>query len=95
MFGAPINSGLSLTKVLGGISKTLAIANQVIPLYKEAKPMINNARNIFSVLKDINKGVSNKSSTNKTSNNSSNNETKKDTILETRKVKQNNPSFFL
>ena len=50
MFGAPVQSGLTFTKVLSGISKTLSVANQVIPLYREAKPMINNARNILSVL---------------------------------------------
>lgn len=42
MFGGPVTSGLTFTKVLGGISKTLGVANQIIPLYREAKPMINN-----------------------------------------------------
>lgn len=54
MFGNPIGSGLTFTKVIGGISKTLSIANQVIPLYREAKPMINNAKTILSVLKGMN-----------------------------------------
>lgn len=54
MFGAnTIKSGLTLSKVLGGISKTLSIANQVIPLYQQAKPMINNAKTIIGALKDI------------------------------------------
>ena len=36
MFGNPYGTGLSFTKVLSGLSKTLNIANQVIPIYKEA-----------------------------------------------------------
>lgn len=54
MFGQMPTSGLTFSKVLGGISKTLSIANQVIPLYQQAKPMINNAKTIFSVLKEFN-----------------------------------------
>ena len=53
MFGTNvIGSGLTLTKVLGGISKGLSIANQVIPLYQQAKPMIQNARKVM--IKDEN-----------------------------------------
>ncbi len=54
MFGNPYGTGLSFTKILSGISKTLNVANQVIPLYKEAKPMINNAKTILGVLKELN-----------------------------------------
>ena len=54
MFGTNVvGSGLSLTKVLGGISRGLSIANQVIPLYQQAKPMIQNARKVMSVLGDL------------------------------------------
>lgn len=44
----------SFTKILGGISKTLNVANQLIPLYNQAKPIISNARNILGVLKEFN-----------------------------------------
>lgn len=60
-----ITKGLSLTKIIGGISKTLQIANQVIPLYQKAKPMISNARSLFSIVKEIG------SSSNKTTSNTS------------------------
>lgn len=54
MFGVEsVGRGLSFTKILGGISKTLSIANQVIPLYQQAKPMIQNARTAFWVLKEF------------------------------------------
>ena len=51
MFGAPVSQGLTLSKVISGISKTLGIANQVIPLYVKAKPMIKNAKDAFKVAK--------------------------------------------
>ena len=56
MFGTNVvSSGLSLAKVLGGISKGLSIVNQVIPLYQQAKPMIQNARKVMSVLGELKK----------------------------------------
>lgn len=59
MFNAPgIARGLSFTKIIGGISKTLQIANQVIPLYQKAKPMISNARSMMGILKEFTKNNS-------------------------------------
>lgn len=55
MFGPNLGtSALSITKVLSGLKKGLQIANQAIPLYKEIKPMVSNARNILSIAKEIN-----------------------------------------
>lgn len=77
MYGSNIvTGGLTLGKVLSGISRGLTIANQVIPLYQQAKPMISNARKVMSVLKEFNntktsntnKPVSNISSTKKEAN---------------------------
>ena len=48
------SSGITLTKIISGLSKSLSIAQQVIPLYEKSKPMITNARNAFSILKHIN-----------------------------------------
>lgn len=50
-----LTKGLSFVKILGGLSKTLQIANQVIPLYQKARPAIANAKNMLTVLKEINK----------------------------------------
>lgn len=83
MFGNPYGTGLTFTKVLSGISKTLNVANQVIPIYREARPMINNAKTILRALKDIGK---NSSSTNNT------NTIKNDTTQSV--VSNNNISFF-
>lgn len=70
MFGNNIpTSGLTFSKVLSGISKTLNVANQVIPLYQQAKPMINNAKTIMSVLKGLtNKDTNTKPNITKTTN---------------------------
>lgn len=53
MFPQVARSGLTLTKVISGISKTLNIANQVIPIYMQAKPMIQNAKSTFKVAKEL------------------------------------------
>lgn len=55
MFGTTgINSTLTLGKVINGISKSLNIVNQVIPIYMQAKPMITKAKDAFKVLKIVN-----------------------------------------
>ncbi len=51
---------LSLGKVVSGISKTLGMVNQIIPIYKEAKPMINNARNAINILKEFSNSTTNR-----------------------------------
>lgn len=94
MFGTPIRTGLTFTKVLGGISKTLNIANQVIPLYREAKPMIRNAKTILSVLKDVNKPTNNPKEKNKKTLNTSNISNEK-SISSPPTIKNNNLVFFL
>lgn len=43
-----IEKGLTLSKAIKGISKSLNIANELIPIYKEFKPTIQNARKIIS-----------------------------------------------
>ena len=52
-----VTKGLSLTKIIGGLSKTLQIANQVIPLYQKAKPMISNSSSLFSIVKEMGKNT--------------------------------------
>lgn len=43
-----MNNSLSLIKIINGLSKTLTIANKVIPLYKEVKPYINKTNTFLS-----------------------------------------------
>ena len=92
MFGA-VRSGITLSSVLGGISKGLGIINQAIPLYREIKPMIGSARKVMSVLQELK--VNNNS--NNTNNSTSNNKTTID-IEENKKTvtyeSQSTPVFF-
>lgn len=94
MFNATgITRGLSLTKIIGGISKTLQIANQVIPLYQKAKPMISNARNMMGILKEFTK---NKSKTLEAQDFTIQNSKKKpNSSLTTKKEETTSPTFFL
>ena len=72
-------SGLSLTKILGGISKSLTIAEQIIPIYQKISPSISNLRNIVSNFKLNNNINSNNIKQIKTITNNSN---------------SHNPTFF-
>ena len=93
MFGTnTIKSGLTFGKVLNGISKTLSVANQVIPLYQQAMPMINNAKTIFSVLKKLKSENNNKESKTTDISNLSPKEKIQKNIF--RKENNNNPVFF-
>ncbi len=68
MFGPRAIPGLSFTRMIGGISKTLGVINQIIPIYKEAKPMINNARNALSIIKEFGNTTTNRVMTKKDEN---------------------------
>lgn len=48
-------NGLTFGKVISGISKTLNIVNQAIPLYKQVRPIISNAGSILSIFKEFNR----------------------------------------
>ena len=54
MFGYPVRKSFSFIKILNGISKTLNMANQIIPIYQKTKPAISNAKNILGTIKNIN-----------------------------------------
>ena len=53
MFPNAVRTGLTLSKVVGGISKTLNVANQIIPLYVQAKPIIQNARGALKIAREL------------------------------------------
>lgn len=93
MFGA-VRNGITLSSVLGGISKGLGILNQAIPLYREIKPMIGSARKVMSVLQELK--VNN--NTNNTNNTTSNNKTTIEVTPEEKKIvtyeSQSAPVFF-
>ena len=79
-----IPRGFNLSRILSGISKSLNVANEVIPIYQKLSPMVKNARNAFSSLKEM---TSKPQNNNKINNN----------INPNKKIinaKTNNPSFF-
>lgn len=83
-----MNNSLSLLKVVNGISKTLNIANQMIPLYKQVKPLISNSGKVISSIKNF------------ASNNNNKEYTKPETSTFTdtkpeNTISYNSPTFFL
>lgn len=75
LFGS---SGVTLSGILNGTQRALNFANQAIPLVKQVKPVIGNAKTMFRVMnefkraetpsKTINNNVNNNITNNKQSN---------------------------
>ena len=63
-------STFTFTGLLNGASKTLGVINQSIPVFYQIKPIINNAKTMYRVAKEIN---SNDRKNNNTSINNRNN----------------------
>lgn len=83
MFGPnTIRTTLTLPKILSTISQGLNIANKAIPIYKEVKPMITNAKKLMYIAKSFNTELPNKKKTTPI---------KKEVIKTT---SSNNPIFF-
>ena len=84
--GATKASTFTFTGLLNGASKTLGVINQAIPVFYQVKPIWNNARTMFRVVKEINS---------KDNSDSSNNVTKQTTNSPQKKVETDNaPTFF-
>lgn len=46
-----LSKTFTMTSMIGKLNKTLSFANQVIPLYMKAKPLISNAKDAMKVAK--------------------------------------------
>ncbi len=91
-FGGPIiRSSFTLPRILNGLSKTLGVVNQALPLYRQAKPMIKKGQTLFKMAKEMTKtSVSSKPvSKPKTLNN-----TEQKNISLKRNASLNKPIFF-
>lgn len=54
MFGPnQIPRTFGFTKILNGINRSLNFANQIIPIYEQAKPLLSNARGMMQLLKEF------------------------------------------
>ena len=84
-------NGLTFGKVISGISKTLNIVNQAIPLYKQVRPIISNAGSILSIFKEFNRPDTDTNAKEKSI-------TLKDTSLPLKstikRISTNSPTFF-
>ena len=85
-------TGSSISSFLNGTQRVLSIANQTIPLVKQVKPIIGNAKTMFRVMNEFKK--TEKNETNVENNNIIKDETvNNETIINN----QNNlgPQFFI
>jgi len=47
-----MNNNLSLLKIITGLSKTINIANQLLPLYSQIKPLISSTSKSITDIKN-------------------------------------------
>lgn len=93
--GLGFTRGLSFVKIIGGLSKTLQVANQIIPLYQKAKPAIQNARSMLGILKEMKKPDGTKSNNQVEQNLNSIENTNTNNIEKNKEKAAPSPTFFL
>lgn len=82
-------SKITFSGLLNGASKTLGVINQAIPVFYQVKPIWNNARTMFRVVKEIN------SKDDQSIVNTSNNTTNQVNKNSQKNIEENNaPTFF-
>lgn len=91
--GATKASTFTFTGLLNGASKTLGVINQAIPVFYQVKPIINNAKTMYRVAKEINSNDRKNTNTNNSNNNNSNNNTSTNNVSNNNDV--NKPNFFI
>lgn len=82
-------SKVTFSSLLNGASKTLGVINQAIPVFYQVKPMWNNAKTMFRVIKEIN---TNDTKTNVTEPAET---TTNQSSLTQNKENSNSPTFFV
>ena len=94
-------SGVTIGNILNGTQRALNFANQAIPLVKQVRPMIGNAKTMFRVMNEFKRTENPKQNTVITNNINSNNDsniTKKETDVKDENnyiVSDNGPTFFI
>lgn len=96
-------SGITLSSILNGTQRALNFANQAIPLVKQVKPMVGNAKTMFKVMNEFKKVESPKKakqkinsdivSSNTQNSNIESNNVESNITKET--VTDNGPTFFI
>lgn len=87
--GTQTASKVTFSSLLNGASKTLGVINQAIPVFYQVKPMWNNAKTMFRVIKEIN---TNDTKTNVTEPAET---TTNQSSLTQNKENSNSPTFFV
>jgi len=64
-----MNNAFSLTKIIGGLSKTLNVVNQLIPLYNQVKPYLGKASKLMNNINNFSLSQTNTPKTNQVENN--------------------------
>ncbi len=94
LIGGITRNTLTLPKILNGLSKTLGVVNQAIPLYKQAKPMIEKGRTLFKMATEMAKPSPSSSATKTKVTSSENQRIYQKNIPLKRNVSANKPVFF-
>ena len=89
---------ITFSGILNGTQKALNFANQAIPLVKQVRPMIGNAKTMFKLMNEFKK-VEKPINKNYTNNNILNNNTNKSNVnsnnINKNYYQDNGPQFFI
>lgn len=90
LFGS---TGVTISNFLNGTQRVLNIANQTIPLVKQVRPMIGNAKTMFKVMSEFKKADRKLSNSNLNDNNTKTEEVE---IIQSNEIQEENgPIFFV
>lgn len=92
-------NGITLGGILNGTQRALNFANQAIPLVKQVRPMIGNAKTMFKVMNEFKRVEKPKQNINNNISSNTNNTptlTKEETIIENNYTStEEGPTFFM
>ena len=90
-------SGITLSGILNGTQRALNFANQAIPLVKQVKPMLGNAKTMFKVMNEFKKAENPRNNVKKSNvNKMANIETTNEVSNDVQELNYSNgPTFFM
>jgi len=89
-------NGINWSTILTNAQKTLNIVNQTIPVIKQMRPVVNNAKTMFKIMNEFKKVDTPQPNKNQQYNKEKIIEKKEtDNQIQTTKINNDNPTFFL
>ena len=92
-------SGVTIGNILNGTQRALNFANQAIPLVKQVRPMIGNAKTMFRVMNEFKRAEKPKQNTTAIQNQTINNKIENTTTNIEKEINSvtsdNGPTFFV